>query len=150
MIHLLTATLLVLLIAQPAAAQIRQFACFGAERLEDDVFEVPFRNGRAEPLPEALRTPLAAVAALARAEPDRNICVFGHVRQEGGQTTGTQLAARRARAVALALSADGGIERDRIRAEARNPGFSRSAAAAQARRAVTIVVLPAAPEPAGR
>lgn len=133
---------LALLAAVPAMAQVRAFSCIGAERLEDDVFEVPFRTGRAEPVAEALRTPMAAVAALARQDPARNICVLGHARQEGGQATSTQLAARRARAVALALSAEGGIERDRIRAEARNPGFSRSAAAAQSRRAVTIVVLP--------
>ncbi|WP_431282422.1 OmpA family protein [Humitalea sp. 24SJ18S-53] len=140
--HLIPGLLFGLLAAAPAMAQVRSFSCIGAERLEDDVFEVPFRNGRPEPTAESLRTPLAAVVALAREDPARNICVLGHARQEGGQTTGTQLAARRARAVAQALSAEGGIERDRIRAEARNPAFSRSAAAAVARRAVTIVVLP--------
>ncbi|PZW41071.1 OmpA family protein [Humitalea rosea] len=144
MMHRLLAPLLLLpLLAVPALAQPRSFSCIGAERLEDDVFEVAFRAGHADPQPEAMRTPLAAALAVAREDPSRNICVLGYARQEGGQTTGTQLAARRARAVALALSGDGGIERDRIRAEARNAGFSRRAAASQARRAVVIVVLPA-------
>jgi len=141
---LLLSLLGLLLPGGTAWAQPRAFSCIGAEQLEDDVFEVVFRAGHAEPQPEAMRSPLAAALAVARADPSRNICVLGYARQEGGQTTSTQLAARRARAVALALSGEGGIERDRIRAEARNAGFSRRAAAAQARRAVVIVVLPAA------
>lgn len=158
MMHRFLAPLLLLpLLAAPALAQPRSFSCIGAERLEDDVFEVAFRARHADPQAEALRTPLAAALAVARADPSRNICVLGYAREEeGGQTTGTQLAARRARAVALALSGEGGIERDRIRAEARNAAFSRRAAASQARRAVVIVVLPAPigapppPEPGAR
>jgi outer membrane protein OmpA-like peptidoglycan-associated protein len=136
------ALLLLLLPALPAAAQLRPFNCVGADLLEDDVFEVPFRAGR-ERLEEAARTPLSAAAELARAAPERNLCVLGHASREGGQTTSTQLAARRARAVADALSVQYGIERDRIRAEARNPGFSPRTAVRPGRN-VSIVVLPAA------
>ncbi|MFC7607441.1 hypothetical protein [Teichococcus aestuarii] len=42
------------------------------------------------------------------------------------------------------LSVGHGVERDRIRAEARNPGFSQRTANREAR-SVTIVVLPARP-----
>ncbi|MFC4170086.1 OmpA family protein [Teichococcus aestuarii] len=126
-------------LAQPRAA----FNCVGAEKLEDDVFEVPFTARSARP-PEAARTPVAAAAALAKAAPERNICVLGHAIREGGQATSTQLAARRAREVAEMLSVGHGVERDRIRAEARNPGFSQRTANREAR-SVTIVVLPARP-----
>ncbi|WP_176559875.1 OmpA family protein [Teichococcus rhizosphaerae] len=126
-------------LAQPRAA----FNCVGAEKLEDDVFEVPFAPRSARPR-EAARTPVAAAAALAREAPERNICVLGHASREGGQATSTQLAARRAREVAEMLSVGHGIERDRIRAEARNPGFSQRTANREAR-SVTIVVLPARP-----
>lgn len=129
--------------AGAAEAQPRQFNCIGAERLEDDVFEVRFAQGSARPN-DAARTPVAAAAALAKAEPGRNICVLGHAVREGGQTTSTQLAARRAREVAELLSVGQGIERDRIRAEARNPGFASRTPNREAR-SVTIVVLPSLP-----
>ncbi|HWX50086.1 MAG TPA: OmpA family protein [Roseomonas sp.] len=138
----LTALLLLGLVA-PALAQPREFNCVGAERLEDDVFEVPFARRSTSPGEDA-RTPVAAAADLAREAPERNICVLGHAVREGGQTTSTQLAARRAREVAEMLSVKYGIARDRIRAEARNPGFSNRTPNREAR-SVVIVVLPAAP-----
>ena len=56
--------------------------------------------------------------------PERNLCVLGFAASpEGGAQTASRLAARRARAVALQLS-QLGIERDRIRAEARTRGFA--------------------------
>jgi hypothetical protein len=137
-----------LLAAATAHAQPRDFKCIGAERLEDDVFEVPFPARSARPA-AAARTPVAAAAALAAADPSRNICVLGHSTREGGQSSSTQLAARRAREVSEMLAVGHGIERDRIRAEARNPGFSRRTENREAR-SVTIVVLPSAgsvPEP---
>jgi len=134
---------LLLGLALPAQAQPRAFNCVGAERLEDDVFEVPFTPRSARP-GAAARTPVAAAAALAKEAPERNICVLGHAAREGGQSTSTQLAARRAREVSEMLSVEHGIERDRIRAEARNPGFSTRTENREAR-SVTIVVLPATP-----
>ncbi len=134
------ALLLLLLLAAPATAQIREFNCVGAEALEDDSFAVPFA-ARADTPGEAARNPIAAAAELARREPARNICILGHaLSSEGGTQTGTRLAARRARAVALEL-ARLGIERDRVRAEARVAGFTRSSAARPARGA-TIIILP--------
>ena len=129
----------------PAAqAQPRQFNCIGAEQLEDDVFEIGFASRSAAPGAQA-RSPVAAAAELAQADPSRNICVLGHARRgEGGQTSATELAARRAREVAELLSVQYGIERDRIRAEARNPGFASRTPNREAR-SVTIVVLPVAP-----
>ncbi|BDG74720.1 OmpA family protein [Roseomonas fluvialis] len=130
------------LLAGPAAAQIRPFNCVGAERIEDDVFSVPFARGNAR-VSDAARTPLAAVEELMRANPDRVACLLGHAGQEGGATTSIRLAAERARAVAQALSTRG-IERDRLRAEARSAQFSpRVRAAEPPSRTVTIVVLPA-------
>ena len=127
--------------AAPAAAQPRPFNCVGAERLEDDVFAIPFARGAAAPGREA-QANLEAAAALARAQPERNLCVFGHAGpQEGGAQTAIQLAARRARAVAEAL-AKLGVERDRIRAEARRAAFSRPGEAVPLERSVTVVVLP--------
>jgi hypothetical protein len=138
---LLAATLASLpLLAATAQAQPRDFKCIGAERLEDDVFEVSFPARSARPA-AAARTPVAAAAGLAKAEPERNICVLGFATREGGQSSATQLAARRAREVAEMLSVTHGIARDRIRAEARNPGFSRNTENREAR-SVTIVVLP--------
>jgi outer membrane protein OmpA-like peptidoglycan-associated protein len=133
---------LLVLLAAPAAAQIRPFNCVGAEQVEDDVFAVPFAQGSAR-VTEAARTPLAAAEALLRADPDRVACLLGHAGQEGGATTSIRLAAERARAVAQALSARG-IERDRLRAEARSAQFSpRARSAEPPSRTVTIVVLPA-------
>ena len=130
------------LLALPAAAQIRPFSCVGAEQVEDDVFSVPFARDSAR-VTDAARTPLAAAAALLRDNPDRVACLLGHAGQEGGATTSIRLAAERARAVAQALSTRG-IERDRLRAEARSAQFSpRVRAAEPPSRTVTIVVLPA-------
>ncbi|MDB5370891.1 MAG: hypothetical protein JWP20_2449, partial [Roseomonas sp.] len=149
--HTLLAALPLLALVAPtlwpaaAQAQPRDFKCIGAERLEDDVFEVPFPARSARPGPAA-RTPVAAAAALAKADPSRDICVLGHATREGGQSTTTELAARRAREVSEMLAVSHGIERDRIRAEARNPGFSRRTENREAR-SVTIVVLPAPAEP---
>ena len=129
--------------AAEAAAQPRPFNCVGAERLDDDVFAIPFAPRAASP-GEAARANLAAVTALAKAAPARNLCVLGHAgQQEGGAVTGRELAARRARAVADALS-KAGIERDRVRAEARTAAFSPAArsGAAKVDRSVTVVVLP--------
>jgi hypothetical protein len=138
---LLALPLLTGLAATTAQAQPRDFKCIGAERLEDDVFEVAFPARSARPS-TAARTPVAAAAALAAADPSRNICVLGHATREGSQATTTELAARRAREVAEMLAVGHQIERDRIRAEARNPGFSRRTENREAR-SVTIVVLPA-------
>jgi hypothetical protein len=71
--------------------------------------------------------------------------VLGHAGpQEGGATTGAKLAAKRAGAVADAL-ARLGVERDRVRAEARRAAFARGGTV-PAERSVTVVVLPP-PEP---
>ncbi|MGG5809334.1 OmpA family protein [Falsiroseomonas sp. CW058] len=131
-----------LLLPGLAAAQPRPFNCVGAEQLEDDVLAVPFARGSAT-LREAGRAPIAAAAELAKETPERNICVLGHADRSAGAETSTQLAAQRARAVANALAAQG-VERDRIRAEARVGAYSGRGAEPGAR-AVTIVVLPAPP-----
>lgn len=125
-----------------ALAQPRTFNCIGAEQLQDDVFAISFRGGSTK-LDDAARTPMAAAARIAQ-DPSRLICVLGHAAREGGQTTSTRIAARRAGAVAEALATQFGIERDRIRAEARNPAFARSTPNRETR-SVTIVVLPARP-----
>lgn len=130
------------LLAAPALAQPRPFNCVGVEQIEDDVFSVPFARGNAR-IGEAARSALAAAEEALRAEPGRVACVLGHAGQEGGATTSIRLAAERARAVADALSAHG-IERDRLRAEARSAQFSpRVRSALPPSRTVTIVVLPA-------
>lgn len=134
--------LMLLLPAGVAMAQLRPFSCVGAEALEDDVFAVPFAGGT-DRVTEAARSALAAAAELARQAPERNLCVLGHADRAQGAETSTQLAARRARAVALALS-ERGVERDRIRAEARVGAFSGRQQEPGAR-AVTIVVMPAPP-----
>jgi outer membrane protein OmpA-like peptidoglycan-associated protein len=100
---------------------------------------VPFARG-ADRLQDAARSGIEAAAVLARAAPERNICVLGHADRGQGAESSTQLAARRARAVAQALSARG-VERDRIRAEARVGAFSGRGEEPGAR-AVTIVVMP--------
>jgi len=133
------ALLLPLLLALPAQAQPRPFSCVGAAGLEDDVFAVPFASG-SDRLAEGARSGIEAAAALLRAEPERPACVLGHADRGQGAGTSTQLAARRARAVAEALSTRG-IERDRIRAEARVGAFSGRQREPGAR-AVTIVVMP--------
>jgi outer membrane protein OmpA-like peptidoglycan-associated protein len=123
-------------------AQPRAFSCVGAEDLEDDVFAVPFARG-SDRLREAARSALDAAAALAAEAPERHLCVLGHADRSQGAESSTQLAARRARSVAQAL-AERGVERDRIRAEARVGVFSGRNQEPGAR-AVTIVVLPALP-----
>lgn len=144
---LAAAALLAPSLAPPGAAhaQLRPFTCVEAELLEDDVFAIPFGRGSATVTPAA-RANLDAAAALAQSEPQRNICVLGHVSsQEGGAETGRRLAARRARAVAEAL-AERGVERDRVRAEARVASFSESAEVPAERRAIVVVLPEAAPE----
>ncbi|MFC7475590.1 OmpA family protein [Dankookia sp. GCM10030260] len=132
--------LLAAFLPNAALAQPRPFTCIGAEQLEDDAFAIPFARDAATP-GEAARTNLAAAADRARREPGRNLCVLGHAGpQEGGAQAGLQLAAKRAGAVAAAL-AKLGIERDRIRAEARRSAFARGAVPAE--RSVTVVLLPA-------
>jgi outer membrane protein OmpA-like peptidoglycan-associated protein len=138
-VALLLPLLLALPLALPAQAQLRPFSCVGAAALEDDVFAVPFASG-SERLAEGARSGIEAAAALLRAEPERNACVLGHADRRQGAGTSTQLAARRARAVAQALSTRG-IERDRIRAEARVGAYSGRQQESRAR-AVTIVVMP--------
>lgn len=134
--------LMLSLLAVPAAAQMRPFNCVGAEQVEDDVFAIPFARGSTR-IGEEARSPLAAAEALLKASPERVACLLGHAGQEGGATTSIRLAAERARAVATALSARG-IERDRLRAEARSAQFSpRVRAAVPPSRTVTIVILPA-------
>lgn len=130
---------LLLLLAGPATAQPRPFNCIGAEQLEDDVIAVPFpRNGTT--LGPAGRSAIATAAAQAKAEPGRLLCVLGHADRTAGAQTSTQIAVQRARAVALAL-AQQGVERDRVRAEARVGAFSGRVREPGAR-AVTIVLLP--------
>ena len=134
------AALLLLLPPGAAGAQPRAFNCVGAEQLEDDVFAIPFAPRAAEP-GDAARANLEAAAELAKREPERNLCVLGHASpQEGGATSGAQLAARRAGAVAEAL-AKLGVERDRVRAEAHRAAFARGGPV-PAERSVTVVVLP--------
>jgi outer membrane protein OmpA-like peptidoglycan-associated protein len=131
-----------LLLPAVALAQPRPFSCVGAEGLEDDVFAVPFARGSDRPGEEA-RSTLDAAATLAEGAPERNVCVLGHADRGAGAETSTQLAARRARAVAQALS-ERGVERDRIRAEARVGAYSGRVQEPGAR-AVTVVVLPPPP-----
>ena len=102
---ILAPAILALASAQGAAqAPRRDFSCVGAERLEDDVFAIPFRSGNAQ-VTEAARSGLAAAAQLIKAEPDRDVCVLGHSDREGGQASNVRLAASRARAVAEGLKA---------------------------------------------
>ncbi len=140
---LLLSPLLLLLSPGAAGAQPRPFNCVGAERLEEDVFAVPFAPRAAAP-GEAGRGNLQAAAELAKREPERNLCVLGHAGpREGGAAAGAKLAAKRAGAVADAL-ARLGVERDRVRAEARRAAFARGGTV-PSERSVTVVVLPPAP-----
>jgi outer membrane protein OmpA-like peptidoglycan-associated protein len=144
MIPLLAAALLLpgLVTSKGAWAQPRPFTCIGAEQLEDDAFAIPFARGDAAPRADA-RANLDAAADRAKREPERMLCVLGHAGpQEGGAQAGLQLAAKRAGAVAEALSKLG-VERDRIRAEARRAAFARGAVPVE--RSVTVVLLPPAP-----
>lgn len=109
--------LALLLLALPAQAQIRDFSCVGAEQLDGTI--LPFPRGR----DRADTAALAEIVTRAKAEDALNLCVLGFAgANEGGAETSSRLAARRARFVAAEL-ARGGIERDRIRAEARTRGF---------------------------
>jgi hypothetical protein len=135
------ALLLLLIVPYGAPGQPRAFTCVGAERLEEDVFAIPFARNAVNPAEDA-RSNLEAAAALAKAAPHRNLCVLGHAGpQEGGAQSALQLAARRAGTVATAL-AKRGVERDRIRAEARRAAFTRPGEAVPLERSVTVVVLP--------
>jgi len=139
--HLFAMALLTLA-SLPASAQPRIFNCIGAERLEDDVFTIPFDVGRSV-VTEAARSLLAAAVEVANADGERNLCVLGHAGAEGSARTTTTLAATRARAVARVL-AERGIGAERIRAEARGANFSPVVRAeVPPSRRVTIVVLPA-------
>jgi hypothetical protein len=109
--------------ALPAHAQLRPFSCVGTERLEGEVAVIGFARGADRPRADQVAR-LEPLAEAARAEPERNICVLGFASgEEGGAQTASRLAARRARALALEL-AKLGVERDRVRAEARTRGFA--------------------------
>lgn len=129
------------LLVAPAWAQAPPFNCVGAERIEDDVYAVPFARGSAR-ITDAARSALASAEEALRAEEGRVACLLGHAGQEGGATTSIRLAAERARAVAEALAARG-IAPERLRAEARSAQFSpRVRSAEPPSRTVSIVVLP--------
>jgi hypothetical protein len=72
--------LLLAVIALPAAAQVRDFSCVGAEQLIEDAAVIPFAVRRDRVEGEAL-APLEALVATAREEIDRNICVLGSPRR---------------------------------------------------------------------
>ena len=139
------ALLLSLCFAGTAMAQLRDFSCVGTERLEEDSVLVSFARGTHSLTPETIAalTPLAEAAKEAL---ERNFCVLGFAASpEGGAQTASRLAARRARALALQLS-QLGIERDRIRAEARTRGFATSGT--DRRAGARIILLPAPTRPA--
>lgn len=143
--------LLLAFLALPAFAQPRDFSCVGAERLEEDTAILPFAARRDRLGPEGLAAIAPMIEEAKRAE-GRNICVLGYAAAgEGGAETASRLAARRARLVSLEL-AKAGIERDRIRAEARTRGFLDPARRAGANAGgvnhsagVRVVLLPATP-----
>ncbi|MDB5414141.1 MAG: hypothetical protein JWR10_2476 [Rubritepida sp.] len=125
--------------SSPAWAQPRPFNCIGAERLREDVAVVTFARGADRVAPEAVAV-MQPLAVLAREAPARNFCVLGFASSnEGGAQSGSRLAARRARAVGLEL-AKMGIERDRVRAEARIRGFASTGV--DRRAGARIVLLP--------
>ncbi len=136
---------LLLLAAAPVDAQIREFSCVGAERLEEDYAIVAFGRGRDRAEAAAL-DPLEELIAQAKAAPSRNLCVLGFAASdEGGAETASRLAARRARFVSAEL-AKTGLERDRIRAEARTRGFLQRGPAGVARASgVRVVLMPPSP-----
>lgn len=137
----LALTLPFLLAGAPAEAQVREFSCVGAERLTDDVAVITFARNADRVGPDAAGV-LQPLAELARSAPERNFCVLGFATAgEGGAQTAARLAARRARAVGLELSKMG-VERDRIRAEARTRGFATTAAGVDRRPGARIVLLP--------
>lgn len=120
---MIRALALLLVFSTPALAQLRDFSCVGAEQLQDGAISLGFPRGADRLTPEAGAS-LVPLAEEAKQMLDRNICVLGFAASpEGGAQTASRLAARRARAVADQLS-QLGIERDRIRAEARTRGFT--------------------------
>jgi hypothetical protein len=133
---------LLALLPAVAAAQPRSFSCYGAAQLEDDVFAVPFLRG-SDRLTDAARSGIEGALALLQEQPERNVCVLGHADRGQGAQTSIELAARRARAVAQALTGRG-VERDRVRAEARVGAYSGRGIEPGAR-AVTVVVMPLMP-----
>lgn len=140
---MMRALLLLLAMASPAAAQLREFSCVGAERLEQDSILVEFARGADRVSPGAIAS-MMPLAEEAKGAPERNLCVLGFAASpEGGAQTASRLAARRARAVALELS-QLGIERDRIRAEARTRGFAteRERGGVDRRAGARIILLP--------
>jgi outer membrane protein OmpA-like peptidoglycan-associated protein len=139
------AAALLVLAALPAHAQVRAFSCVGAERLEGEVAVIGFARGSDRPRAEDVAR-LEPLAEAARAAPERNICVLGFAAgEEGGAQTASRLAARRARAVALEL-AKLGIERDRVRAEARTRGFA--SGGVDRRPGARVILLPVERNPA--
>ncbi len=131
--------LALLLLALPAAAQVRDFSCVGAEQLEG--VTLPFERNR----DRAATAGLAELVERAKAEEALNLCVLGFAgANEGGAETSSRLAARRARFVAAELARQG-IERDRIRAEARTRGFTQGGRpGVQRSPAVRVVLMPVA------
>lgn len=126
-----------------AEAQVREFSCVGAENLRDDVAVITFARNADRVAPDAVSV-LEPLAEIARTAPERNFCVLGYATAgEGGAQTAARLAARRARAVGLELS-QMGVERDRIRAEARTRGFATTdtSGGADRRAGARIVLLP--------
>lgn len=136
---MIRAALALLLLAAPASAQVRDFSCVGAEQLEG--VTLPFARNR----DRAEVAGLEALVERAKAEEALNLCVLGFAgTNEGGAETTSRLAARRARFVAAELSKQG-IERDRIRAEARTRGFVQSdRPGVQRAPAVRVVLMPVA------
>jgi outer membrane protein OmpA-like peptidoglycan-associated protein len=138
--------LALLALATPAAAQLRPFSCVGAERLEADAVTIAFTRSSDRVGNTALEA-LGPLAAAAREAPARNLCIIGFAsNEEGGAETQSALAARRARVLALELSKMG-VERDRIRAEARTRGFTqgRGPAGVERSAAARVVLMPADP-----
>lgn len=136
---MIRAALALLLLALPAQAQIRDFSCVGAEQLEGVTLPFPRGRDRAEV------APLAGLVERAKEETALNLCVLGFAgAEEGGAETGSRLAARRARFVAAEIAKQG-VERDRIRAEARTRGFTQGGRpGVQRAPAVRVVLMPVA------
>jgi outer membrane protein OmpA-like peptidoglycan-associated protein len=136
---------ILLLLATPAWAQLRDFSCVGVEQLQEGAVSLDFARGADRLSPEASAS-LTPLVDEAKQMLDRNICVLGFAASpEGGAQTASRLAARRARAVALQLS-QLGIERDRIRAEARTRGFvtERERRGVDRRAGARVILLPPA------
>lgn len=142
---MIRALILLLAFTSPALAQLRDFSCVGTEQLQDGAVSVEFARGADQLTPAAISS-LTPIAEEAKTMLDRNICVLGFAASpEGGAQTASRLAARRARAVATQLS-QMGIERDRIRAEARTRGFTteRERRGVDRRAGARVILLPPA------